>query len=188
MGKRSDFKKRANDKYCTPEKPILDLLKRDRVKPHNGYIEPFAGKNRMVNVLNDNGFECKGAYDIAPMAEGIDTLDALDLTTEHLRGASYIISNPPWTRELLHPILTHFITLPVSTWLLFDADWMHTTQNKAAKATGSMNTPQLLEYCTEIISIGRVSWMENGTSGKDNCCWYNFCPFKSGFPLFKGRA
>ena len=33
--------------------------------------------------------------------------------------------------------------------------------------------PHLI-YCDLIVNIGRVSWMENGTSGMDDCCWYRF--------------
>jgi len=48
------------------------------------------------------------------------------------------------------------------TWLLFDADWMHTKQA----------TPYL-PHCKKIVSVGRVKWFGN-TAGKDNCCWYLF--------------
>ena len=50
------------------------------------------------------------------------------------------------------------------TWLLFDADWMHTKQS--------------IPYLTmlkKVVSIGRVKWIEGSNSvGKDNCCWYLF--------------
>ena len=48
------------------------------------------------------------------------------------------------------------------TWLLFDADWMHTKQ-----------AIPYLDYCEKIVSIGRVKWFGNA-SGKDNSCWYLF--------------
>jgi len=47
------------------------------------------------------------------------------------------------------------------TWLLFDADWMFTGQARP-----------FLKYCDMIVSVGRISWMENGTKGMDNCAWY----------------
>ena len=50
------------------------------------------------------------------------------------------------------------------TWLLFDADWIHTKQS--------------IPYLTmlkKVVSIGRVKWIEGTKSvGKDNCCWYLF--------------
>ena len=77
-------------------------------------------------------------------------------------GASLIITNPPWTRQILHPMIDHFRSMR-PTWLLFDADWMHTKQ-----------AIPFLTYCHKIVSVGRVSWMQNGTSGFDNCAWYLF--------------
>jgi hypothetical protein len=48
--------------------------------------------------------------------------------------------------------------------LLFDADWMHTKQSAA-----------LMTYCTRIVSVGRVKWIEGSrNTGKDNCAWYLF--------------
>ncbi len=50
------------------------------------------------------------------------------------------------------------------TWLLFDADWMHTKQS----------APYMI-YCKKVVSVGRVKWIEGSKSvGKDNCCWYLF--------------
>jgi len=28
--------------------------------------------------------------------------------------------------------------------------------------------------CVRIVSVGRVSWEENGVKGKENCAWYLF--------------
>jgi len=85
------------------------------------------------------------------------------------------ITNPPWDRKILHPMIEHF-RMQAPTWLLFDADWQHTVQ-----------AAQFLKYCSRIVSVGRVSWMENGTQGKDNCCWYKF-EASACRTLFTGRA
>lgn len=90
------------------------------------------------------------------------------LTLTHpLRWPDYIITNPPWSRNrdgtgILHDMIEHF-RVNAPTWLLFDADWMHTGQ-----------AAPFLRYCQQIVSVGRVSWMENGVSGVDNCAWYLF--------------
>jgi hypothetical protein len=75
-----------------------------------------------------------------------------------------IVTNPPWDREILHPMIEHFIKLERPVWLLLDADWMHTQQA----------TP-FMWRCSHIVSIGRVRWME-GTKmdGYDNAAWYRF--------------
>ena len=64
------------------------------------------------------------------------------------------------------------------TWLLFDADWMHTKQS----------TPYL-SILKKVVSIGRVRWIEGTKSvGKDNCCWYPFIiPKWSNLLNFRGR-
>jgi hypothetical protein len=48
------------------------------------------------------------------------------------------------------------------TWLLFDADWMHTKQSV-----------DYVQYLHKIVSVGRIKWFGNMT-GKDNCAWYLF--------------
>jgi hypothetical protein len=72
-----------------------------------------------------------------------------------------IITNPPWDRTLLHPLIEKLSDLR-PTWLLFDADWVHTKQ--------SIN---YLPRLRKIVSIGRVKWFDK-TAGKDNSCWYLF--------------
>ena len=49
------------------------------------------------------------------------------------------------------------------TWLLIDANWMQTKQ-----------ASEYLQYCSTIVAIGRISWMENKVSGFDDNCWYLF--------------
>ena len=66
------------------------------------------------------------------------------------------------------------------TWLLFDADWMHTKQSAP-----------LMPYCRAIVSVGRLKWIpDSAMTGKDNAAWYLFDQRRSSeaFPLFIGRA
>ena len=48
--------------------------------------------------------------------------------TQGYTQCEYIITNPPWNRKILHPMIEHFADFK-PTWLLFDADWMHTKQS-----------------------------------------------------------
>jgi len=158
MGKRSDFKRVERDFYQTPEhavKPLLPFLSNVQ-----SYCEPCAGNGALVSHLSDV-LECKAAYDIMPLQSFIHSLDALELTEKHLNDAEVIITNPPWNRKLLHPMIEHFVSLR-PTWLLFDADWMHT-----------MQSAPYLPLIRKIVSIGRVKWFDN-VHGKDNSCWYLF--------------
>jgi len=174
MGKRSPgFKRRKHDKYDTPYEAVPALI--PHLAPVSSFCEPCAGKGLLIDHLQDMDIRCISAFDIKPRRDDIKKLNALkDFKKWQIHGADYIITNPPWTRQLLHPMIDIFRNI-TTTWLLFDADWMHTKQAKP-----------YLEYCSLVVSVGRISWMGNGVSGKDNCAWYRFGLDKSE-TIFKGR-
>lgn len=154
MGKRSDFKRVDKDYY-----PTIDVRAWQALKPHLphdfSYAEPCYGKGHLANMI---GGRMVYASDIE-----LDGTDALTLTEDDLYPADYIITNPPWSRSILHPMIEHFRNLK-PTWLLFDADWAHTKQSS-----------EYMKYCSRIVSVGRLIWIEGTkTSGKDNCAWYKF--------------
>ena len=158
MGKRSDFERIPRDFYPTPYKAVIPLL------PHLGdeftFAEPCAGDGILISHLVENGGICTDAHDIEPMHEWVRYGDAL---SKSYTKCDYIITNPPWNRKILHPMIEHFVSQK-PTWLLFDSDWMHTKQSIP-----------YLKYLSKIVSIGRVKWIEGSSSvGKDNCCWYFF--------------
>lgn len=159
MGKRSSFERKPRDYYPTPYEAVVPLL--PHLPSKSQFIEPCAGDGRLIGHLERNGHKCTYACDIEPQAEGIEQKDVLFFGAE-LPWSELIITNPPWERDVLHAMISKFIeTAP--TWLLFDADWMHTHQ-----------ATQFRSYCEKVVSVGRVSWEDNGVSGKDNCCWYLF--------------
>lgn len=172
MGKRSSgmFKRNERDYYPTPYEAVVPLFSH-LIVPHTArgcnakFIEPCAGDGRLIRHIESKGHSCIYACDIEPKADGIEQKDVL-FFGETLPPCDLIITNPPWGREVLHPMIERF-RLHATTWLLFDADWAHTVQAKP-----------YLDYCSKIVSVGRVSWMDNGTSGVDNCCWYEFQSFK----------
>ena len=96
---------------------------------------------------------------------------------KHSVGADCFITNPPWNRKILHPLIEHLSNI-APTWLLFDADWMHTKQS--------------IPYLTrlkKVVSIGRVKWIEDSKmTGKDNSCWYLFDSQETNKVLFYGRS
>lgn len=192
MGKRSDFERIEKDQYLTPEsavKPLIPFLPRGRFT----FAEPCAGDGRLIRHIEAlTSARCVSMSDIAPndyaapQIAGIMQRDARELTFADLNGADAIITNPPWSRDkksgyLLHNLITIFANLR-PTWLLFDADWMHTVQAQ----------PFLADYCTHIVSVGRVKWMEGtNQTGKDNVAWYAFGPEArrhTKAPLFYGRG
>lgn len=160
MGKRSDFERNPRDYYPTPYEAFLPL--RAHLPQGKTFVEPCAGDGRLIDHIERHDFmECVYACDIEPQRQGIDTQDALFFGFE-LPKCDFIITNPPWERTVLHKMIESF-RLQAPTWLLFDSDWMFTGQAKP-----------YLKHCSKIVSVGRVSWMENGTSGMDNCAWYLF--------------
>lgn len=158
MSKRSDFKRRKNDAYFTPLKPVKPLI--PFLYPGATFIEPCAGDGRLIRHLESFGMVCRGAIDIDPQADGISKGDALTYDFD-VSGVDYFLSNPPWTREILHPMIDRLRNIR-PTWFLFDADWAHTRQAKP-----------YLPFIRKIVSVGRVKWIEESEHfGKDNACWY----------------
>lgn len=173
MGKRTTgkFKRRKHDKYLTPFKPVVPLFA--HLPGRTKFCEPCAADGGLVGHIESAGHTCMAAMDIKPQDPMVRKLDALEMTKEDLRGADMIITNFPWTRALLHPLIEH-CRLLAPTWILLDADWMHTKQEKLANRINCKTTPELMRYCHKIVSVGRVCWMGNGVDGKDNCCWFLF--------------
>lgn len=184
MGKRSNFKRRKNDAYFTPYDGVPPLI------PHlikgSTFSEPCAGDGRLVRHLHRNGMSCKWQSDIAPKHNDVIRADAFKLNKE--LEADYIITNPVWTRELLHPMIEHFMNI-APTWLLFDASWKYTTQKYMARREGCKNVPELLKNCVKIVPVGRLKWIE-GTDhkGKDDCAWYLFDKYHKNYPRFEPRG
>jgi len=172
MGKRSSFKRRKRDFYPTPYEGVTPLL------PHlpegTMFVEPCAGDGALVDHLEMNGHHCIGAYDIQPRCEGVRMLDAL--TADYL-APPCIITNPPWDRDILHPLIIR-LSRQAPTWLLFDADWMHTRQSW-----------RFLPMLRKVVSVGRLKWIPGSKhTGKDNCCWYLFDANSNGPIEFFGRS
>lgn len=171
MGKRSDFERRPHDDYETPAEVVAPLL------PHlvgiHRFAEPCAGRGQLIQHLEAAGLTCTYATEYrqaeelrSPPLTIIKTgVDALAIKPDAIRQAraQAIISNPPWTRQLLHPMIRLFCDI-LPTWLLFDADWIHTKQSSA-----------LIRHCKTIVSVGRVKWIAgSANTGKDNAAWHLF--------------
>lgn len=163
VGKRSDFERVDKDFYRTIDKrAVLTLLPflPDEAK----YAEPCYGLGDLEIGLGSFGHQCLWMSDLESQFSYVIPKDALELTESDVSSCEMIITNPPWSRPLLHKMIEHLSNLK-PTWLLFDADWAHTRQSATL----------IRERCTDIVSVGRLIWIP-GTkvSGKDNCCWYRF--------------
>ncbi len=174
MGKRSDFERVERDFYPTPIEAVRPLV------PHLPselfhFTEPCAGDGRLADhiaVLTKG--HCERASDIEPRGQKVHKADAL---TEPDEMAAMFITNPPWDRKILHPLIEHLSSI-APTWLLFDADWIHTKQSRP-----------MVHRLKKVVSVGRVRWIEGtNMTGKDNCCWHLFEARDEGQPAqFFGR-
>lgn len=177
MSKRNpNFRRRKRDAYDTPLEAVLPLL--PHLKAGCRYAEPCAGRGLLIKNLAANGVRFSYAGDIKPRASSIiEKRDALTLTGAVLKGADLLITNPPHTRKFMHPLIYHFLSLRPS-WLLIDADWMHTKQ-----------AGELITRCAKIVSIGRVKWITRSKhTGYDNMFWYYFTQRHHTGPVFIGRT
>jgi len=172
MGKRSSFDRIPRDFYPTPVEAVTPLL------PHlsnvRRFCEPCAGNGALIDHLLAAGLQCAAAWDIEPQRSDIDKQDATDRLCGNVDA---FITNPPWDRKILHPLIEH-LSAQAPTWLLFDADWIHTRQ--------SASYTHLLR---KIVSVGRVKWIpDSKMTGKDNCSWYLFDQNSDGSTVFIGRS
>ena len=179
MGKRSKFKRVERDFYPTPIEAVKPLI------PHlignYTYWEPCAGDGSMVEhiqtITHPGRWPCILASDICPAVIQVVGVSKQDALTCDMPKCDYIISNPPWSVHLLHPMIERFSS-HAPTWLLFYADWMHTKQSAP-----------FMPWCRKIVSVGRVKWIpDSKMTGKDNAAWYLFDQSKGGPTEFVGRT
>jgi hypothetical protein len=165
MGKRSNFERIPRDFYPTPYAAVPLLI--PHLRGVRTFAEPCSGDGALVHHLELFGLHCVYSGDIATGQ------DALALDT--YGSADAIITNPPYTRDLMHKLIAHFQRI-APTWL--DYDWAATKQ-----------AAPFVPHCSDIVSIGRVKWFENfKCTGKDNYAWYRFDIRHTRGPVFHGRG
>ena len=170
MGKRSLFPRVLQDAYQTPPEAVAPLL--PHLEPGSRFIEPCAGEGRLIEHLVGAGHKCVGQCDLP--------IDARTWRYVSAEPGVVFLTNPPWRRDVLHPIIAN-LSDQLPTWLLLDAAWIHTKQS-------SPYLPRL----QKIVSVGRVRWIKNSPfTGKDDCAWHLFdLPRPDGIAIthFIGRA
>jgi len=182
LGKRSNFDRKEKDFYVTQKSAFVPLVKH---LPEFGfyYVEPCYGTGALKKLIWTYSVgSCVGMYDLYPeLYNNKHVIKADARTGRYNRGGDFFITNPPWDRskkngEILHKIIDN-LAGQKPTWLLFDADWVHTKQSAP-----------YMKYCVKVVSVGRVKWFEDSKhTGKDNCCWYLFDKSHTGPTEFIGR-
>jgi hypothetical protein len=168
MGKRSSFERREADFYPTPRLAVVPLI--PYLHGIRAFAEPCAGDGALVGHLESFGLRCIDAGDIRT---GQDAL-----ARDHYGAADAIITNPPYTRELMHRLIEHFQRI-APAWLLIDYDWSATKQ-----------AAEYLAHCSDIVILPRLKWFEGSKdTGKDNHAWYRFdCRHRGGPVLHNNRG
>lgn len=173
MGKRSSFTKIDKDRYFTTDQRAIPSKLVELIGGKT-YAEPCYGEGDLEDLLMDVA-TCKWRSDIVPFGS-IKQENALNITQRQLKDCDLIVTNPPWSRPILHDMINHFSKMK-PTWLLFDADWMHTVQSAP-----------YMKYCKTVISVGRLNWIPGTRQvGKDNVAWYEFDRLYFGDTRFFGR-
>ena len=175
MGKRSDgqFERIPKDKYDTPRSAVLPLL--PHLAPGTTFAEPCAGVGQLMDILEGFGHKCTWATDIEPRRADIGCLNAMALPLIGRRNihAQMIISNLPWTRAIMHPLIDRLSAM-MPCFFLFDSDWHDTKQSR-----------ELIWRCSRIIPVGRVKWIPGSEHvGMDNVSWFEFLPGHTEGPRF----
>ena len=168
MSKRAPgLPQRPRGFWQTPREAVAPLI--PYLPPMARYGEPCAGDGKLISGLTDlwAGGRCVWASDIQPEGPGIDQADALTLTAEDCEYVGLWITNPPWPMggkcgDPALSILLHLCAI-APTWALLPWDFA---------ANGYFR--RIATSCSDIVPIGRVSWMGNGTPGKDNAAGYRF--------------
>jgi hypothetical protein len=166
MSKRSNFERREADFYPTPWSAVVPLI--PFLRGIRSFAEPCAGDRALVRHLQSFGLRCVYSGDISTGQDAfaVDSYGAADA----------IITNPPYTREVMHRLIEHFQRIQ-QTWLLLELDWASTRQ-----------AMPFMALCSDIVSIGRLKWIEGSRhTGKDNYGWFRFDARHRSDPIFHRR-
>ena len=146
MSKRSTFDKISKDFYPTIDPNAIPTKLVEFIRGKT-YAEPCCGEGDLVDLLTDVSL-CRWESDIDPKRRHT-AWDALRLTNHQLEKCELIITNPPFSKTLLLPMIDVFTKLK-PTWLLLPADLMH----------NQYFAPHM-SVCSKVVSVGRLFWFKN---------------------------
>jgi hypothetical protein len=172
------------DPRCVP--PLLA-----HVPPGTVFAEPCAGAGDLIQLLEAAGLVCAWGLELEPQGDclanrwPIGVGDAMGLTARDLGAATVLISNLPWERSWLHPLIRHLAAI-APLWSLHDASWAYTQQAAPFR-----------RLLTDVAAVGRLKWFAGSKyDPPDDCAWYRFdaakpdpdAPVRFHLPTPRGEA
>ena len=176
MSKRSNFEKIPKDFYATVDSKAIPPKFVEFIRGKT-YAEPAYGDGDLEDLLMDVA-TCNWRSDIRETVGSSKVMDAMCLSKEDTARCDLIVTNPPFSKDVLLPIIDHFVNLK-PTWLLLPADYMH-----------NRYFSDYMSRCRKVVSVGRLKWFKDSKhTSTDNFAWY-FWPkgaTTDGVTYFYGR-
>jgi hypothetical protein len=160
VSKRSSFEKIPKDFYATTDPKAIPPNFVECIRGKR-YAEPCYGEGDLEDLLMDVA-ACRWRSDIRDTG-CCKMWDATCLSQHELEHCDMILTNPPFSRNVLLPMIDHFISLK-PTWLLLPAGYMH-----------NRYFAPYMEKCSLVVSIGRLRWFKDSKhTSTDDFAWYYF--------------
>ena len=159
MSKRSNFDKVPKEFYPTTDPKAVPTKLAEFIRGKT-YAEPCYGNGDLEDLLMDVA-TCEWRSDIRETVGSSKVMDALCLSKEDIARCQLIVTNPPFSKDVLLPLLDHFISLK-PTWLLLPAGYMN-----------NIYFGPYMKRCSRVVSIGRLKWIKDSKhTSTDDFCWY----------------
>lgn len=160
MSKRSDFEKVPKDFYPTTDPKAVPTKLVEFIRGKN-YASPCYGEGDLEDLLMDVA-TCRWRSDIRETVGSSRVMDALCLSKEDVARCDIILDNPPFSKDVLLPLIDHFVSMK-PTWLLLPADLAH-----------NIYFGPYMQRCSRVVSVGRVCWFPKEgkrVASTDNFMW-----------------
>jgi hypothetical protein len=173
MSRRSSgFVRMERDFYPTPAETAAHLL--PWLAPRTVFIEPCAGDLTLVDMLEAAGHRCVRAIDVMPRGRDLWRMEKADGASVGA-GPEVLITNPPFAKGMLLPLLDAWLAAERRVWLLLPISVLC-----------NLYFARYCPYIWRVVPAGRPKWIPDSKwSAKDDVAWVSFRPVVNG--VFAGR-
>jgi hypothetical protein len=162
--RRSRYLKKARGLYETREPRAVEALS-TYLPPGSRFIEPCAASGRLRGhlIAHPNGYTCDRASDIVPLASDVERKDVFSYTSADVAPGAAFITNPPYDRDVLDPLIAHLSDV-APTWLLLYVGWLF-----------AQESAPLCDRMRFIVPLGhRPRWFDGKGSETRDFAWVLF--------------